>query len=327
MPNLPNFAGAPPEALDLFAWYHIVCSVGCLLWISAYVAFVIQGFRDRAPAIPTVAICLNFGWEAMYPWLPNFNLLWPALNIGWLGLDLILVYQLLRFGPAMQSHELLRRHFYRWVPLVFVLGVCGQLAFVLSFQDRLGLIDAFAINLVMSALFVWTWFERPDRRGLSIVGAWLKLFGTLGTGIGAHVFLPLMNPQITHWSFLTFLCGAILVLDSVYVVLLTTQPRSVQSLATLHADEALGIDADRLERLLPHLVGLGVEQKVDRYTRADRLARIEHGDEHPAARRDLGLELAARPARIAEQEQEASIAHAEGGVLVTKDRVERGRQP
>lgn len=220
-PLLPDFTGAPPEALDLWAWYHLVCSFGCVLWIAAYVAFVRKGFRDRAPALPTVAICLNFGWEAMYPFLPNFNIWWPLLNLGWLGLDVLLVYQLLRFGPTMQRHPALRRGFYLWVPGVFVLGLCGQFAFVVSFQDRLALIDAFAINLVMSALYLWTLTERPDLRGLSLTGAWLKMLGTLGTAIGAHVFLPLMNPQIERWAFLTFLCGACLVLDCIYIALLT----------------------------------------------------------------------------------------------------------
>jgi hypothetical protein len=225
-PLIPDFSAAPPEALDLWAWYHIVCAIGCVLWIAAYVAFARKGFRDKAPALPTVAICLNFGWEAMYPFLPNFNVLWPLLNLGWLGLDLVLVYQLLKFGPAMQKPGPLRRYFYVWVPLLWLLGLWGQLAFLISFQDRLALLDAFAINLVMSALYIWTFFERPDQRGLSLTGAWLKLLGTLGTAIGAHVFMPLMNPQITHWTFLTFLCGAILILDSVYIALLTSARRA-----------------------------------------------------------------------------------------------------
>lgn len=228
-PLLPDFSGAPPEALDLWAWYHLVCSFGCLLWIAAYVAFVRRGFRDRAPAVPTVAICLNLGWESMYPFLPNFNIWWPLLNLFWLGIDLVLVHQLLRFGPAMQRHPGLRRSFYLWVPAVYLLGLWGQLAFIISFQDRLGLIVAFGINLVMSALFLWTLAERTDLRGLSLTGAWLKMLGTLGTSIGAHVFLPLMNPQIPHWSFLTFLCGAILLLDCVYIALLTRARRRART--------------------------------------------------------------------------------------------------
>lgn len=219
-PDFPDFDGAPPEALDLLAWYHIVCSVGCLLWIAAYVAFAIKAERDRAPAMPTIAMCLNFAWEANYTILPNFNAWWPALNLGWLGLDCVLMWQLFRFGPQMQRHELLARTFRYWVPILVVLACWGQLAFVLTYRDRLGLVDAFFINLVMSALFIWLFFERPDQRGLSLVGAWLKLVGTLGTAVGAHVFLPLMNPEIERWSFLTFLCVTILLLDLVYVALL-----------------------------------------------------------------------------------------------------------
>ena len=224
--DLPNFDAAPPEALDLWAWYHLVCSAGCVCWIAAYVAFAIKAERDRAPAIPTIAMCLNFAWEATYTVLPNFNAWWPALNLGWLALDCVLMWQLLRFGPAMQRHEPLARTFRCWVPALVVLAAWGQLAFVTTYSDRLALVDAFFINLVMSALFIWTFFERPDQRGLSLVGAWLKLLGTLGTAIGAHVFLPLMNPEIEHWGYLTFLCVTILLLDLVYVTLLHNSRRN-----------------------------------------------------------------------------------------------------
>ena len=43
--------------------------------------------------------------------------------------------------------------------------------------------DAFIINLVMSVLFVELFFERVDLKGLSIYAAWLKLAGTLFSGI------------------------------------------------------------------------------------------------------------------------------------------------
>lgn len=220
MPDLPNFDGAPPEALDLWAWYHIVCSTGCVLWIAAYVAFALKAARDRVPAIPTIAMCLNFAWESIYLLMPNFNVLWPALNLGWLGLDCVLMWQLLRYGPAMQRHPLLARTFRYWVPVVVGLAAWGQLSFAITYRDRLAMVAAFSINLVMSALFIWTFFQRPDQRGLSLVGAWLKLLGTLGTAIGAHVFLPLMNPEVKHWHYLTFVCATILLLDFVYVGLL-----------------------------------------------------------------------------------------------------------
>jgi hypothetical protein len=233
--DFPDFEGAPTAALDLWAWYHIVCSAGCVLWVAAYVAFAIKASRDKAPAVPTIAMCLNFAWEATYTVLPNFNAWWPMLNLGWLGLDCLLMWQLLRYGPAMQRHELLARTYRYWVPAVVVLAAWGQLAFVITYRDRLALLDGFVINVVMSALFIWTFFERPDQRGLSLVGAWLKLLGTLGTGIGAHVFLPLMNPEIEHWGYLTFLCVTILLLDLVYVGLLHDARRKRQRSTTTTA--------------------------------------------------------------------------------------------
>ncbi|MGB1278012.1 MAG: hypothetical protein ACPG77_19865 [Nannocystaceae bacterium] len=232
--DFPNFDAAPPEALDLWTWYHLVCSAGCLLWIAAYVAFAVKAQRDRIPGIPTIAMCLNFAWEATYTILPNFNPWWPALNLGWLGLDCFLMWQLFRFGPGAQRHEILAKTFRYWVPVLVLLAAWGQLSFVMTYRDRLALVDAFFINLVMSALFIWTFFERPKQRGLSLLGAVLKLLGTLGTAIGAHVFLPLMNPEVEHWNYLTFLCATILLLDVVYVSLLYNARKKARLDTSVH---------------------------------------------------------------------------------------------
>jgi hypothetical protein len=89
-----------------------------------------------------------------------------------------------------------------------------------TYQDTLGLVVAFGINLVMSVSFVNLALSRPGQRGLSLGAAWLKMLGTLGTSIMCHVLVPAFNPRLDNFAFLTFLCASIFAFDILYLVLL-----------------------------------------------------------------------------------------------------------
>ena len=121
----------------------------------------------------------------------------------------------------------------RYRPVVLVLCFVGQLTFVLTFGDLLGFIDAFIINLVMSALFVAMYFARqPDGVGLNYPAAWLKMIGTACTSIQCAALLPVIRPDIPSWGFLYFLYLLIFALDVIYVVLLHNARRSALSNVT-----------------------------------------------------------------------------------------------
>jgi hypothetical protein len=74
----------------------------------------------------------------------------------------------------------------------------------------------------MSALFIPFFFaRRSNQRGLSLPAAWCKMLGTLGTAIECHVVVRLIDPELPTRAFLSFLCVSILVLDGIYIALLT----------------------------------------------------------------------------------------------------------
>lgn len=219
----------PPDlhsaALDPTTWYNLIGAAGCICWIVAYVLIVRRCFRDRAYGLPIIAICLNFSWEFLASFVfPNPVALWHFFDRAWLVIDVIILYQLLRFGPALQHIPEVRRWFYPIVIATIVAGGLGQYTFAVDYRDRLGLIAAFIINLVMSVTFIQLYFERrPGMRGISRGAAWFKMLGTLGTSIECHYVVFFIDPGLPDLYFLTFLSVTIFIVDVLYIALVSRE--------------------------------------------------------------------------------------------------------
>lgn len=207
--------------------YFLIGVVGCALWTVAYALLIRRSYLYKVTTLPILAICLNFTWEVMAVFiLPNPSIIWTVLEWSWLVLDVALVYLLFQYGKASLRFTALRPYFHPLLVLTLLLCLIGQLCFVLTFGDLLGFIDAFVINLVMSALFIAMFFEHgPRYPGLSYSAAWLKMVGTACTSIQCAVLLPEIRPDVPSWSFLYFLFILIFVLDAAYVALLHTARR------------------------------------------------------------------------------------------------------
>lgn len=205
--------------------------LGCALWAIAYVLFVRRGLADEIYTLPLLAICLNITWEALAVFvIPNPIAIWSVLEWTWLSIDVVLLTLLLVYGRAQQRIPEIQRHFYPIVALVLAMCFVAQWSFVVTFGDPLGFMVAFMINLVMSILFVFLYFERrEDMRGLSIGAAWLKLLGTGCTSIQSATLLPALRPDITSWSWMHFLYISIFGFDSLYVYLLHRRRTALRS--------------------------------------------------------------------------------------------------
>ncbi len=155
--RLPNMAGT-------------VCGV---LWILAYIFTIFVGFRDHSYGIPLVAVCMNLSWELVFSVLiPQESKLNTAITLLWLGLDCVVLCQLLRWGRVEQMPQL-RPYFFIIVAGTLMLSTIGYLTFQCTFHDPEGHQEAYINNLVMSILFVFLFFSRPGMHGLS-----LAVFGT-----------------------------------------------------------------------------------------------------------------------------------------------------
>lgn len=222
MHPLYSLDGIDPRAFDLTAWFNLVGALGCIFWIVAYAYAIRTAKRDRANAIPLVAVALNFSWELLASFaFPNPVRLWHAFDRIWLVVDVVIVIQTLRYGPGATRITALARHFAAAFAAIFVLGLVGQFTFVADYPDRLGLVAAFVINLIMSIAFVRMYFDRPDGRGISRGVAWFKMLGTAGTSIECHVVVRLVDPELGGLGFLTFVTVSIFVIDCFYVWLVS----------------------------------------------------------------------------------------------------------
>jgi len=222
---LYDFHGVDPRANDPLHPVNVAGHVAAALWILAYVLMMVRGQRDRAPGLPLVAICLNFGWEILASFVfPASSPMWKLMYRAWLAGDVFIVVQLLRYGRDVQASPLVRRFFHPIVAVVFALGLLGLYTFVATFRDRQGIVAAYMINLIMSVLFVPMYLaRRAHRRGISVGAAWAKLAGTAIQAVQCYFLVPWLDPERRDVSFLVFLAGACFAFDLLYALLASTK--------------------------------------------------------------------------------------------------------
>ncbi|WP_394822282.1 hypothetical protein [Pendulispora albinea] len=202
----------------------IIGAFGYVLWAFVYFAWIYRAFRDRAPAAPMVAVCCNFSWEVLDVFaFPNPNPQFVFLGRAWLVIDVVILWQLLRYGPALQTVPLRRRFYRPMVGFLLILGLTGQYAFVSMYQDVVGIVISYVIVLIMSIAFILMFLSRiaqGHRRGISITAGWLKLVGSVFSAVHGHFLVHWCNPHLPNVSLMDFLFAAIFIFDCAYVAML-----------------------------------------------------------------------------------------------------------
>ena len=197
-----------------------------VLWTLAYLLIIRQGFLDRTYGMPLAALCANLSWEFIFAFVYPHDLPQRAVNVVWFSFDLVILVQLLLYGPREFS-DMLRRLFYAACALALVTAFGVVLTITLQFDDFDGAYSAFGQNLMMSVLFVTMLYSRRSMRGQSVSIAALKMGGTALASFAFYFF----NPDYEGSVLLPFLYVAILVFDGVYVgatVALTRRERGTK---------------------------------------------------------------------------------------------------
>lgn len=227
------------EPFSIFSVYNLIGTLGCVFWFLAYGFIIAQSHQHKASGIPFLALCLNFGWEFLgsFVW-ENPIPLWRWFYRIWFVLDIAIFVQMWMYGRRLQRVPEVRRHFHALLLTTLVAGTIGQWAFTRTFHDPMGFITAFAINLVMSVLFIGLYLERRDGQGLSYAAAWFKMLGTLCTSIECHYFLPVIHPDKESLAFPHFSYVSIFVFDWVYIGLLWRARRAAHPLTAARSPAA-----------------------------------------------------------------------------------------
>jgi hypothetical protein len=192
--------------------FDAILVVSGVMWTLAYLLIIRQGFLDRTYGMPLAALCANISWEFIFAFVYPHDLPQRAVNVVWFSFDLVILAQLLLYGPREFS-ALPRRLFYAGFALALATAFGAVLTVTLQFDDFDGAYSAFGQNLMMSILFVAMLYSRRSTRGQSVSIAALKMGGTALASFAFYFF----NPDYDGSVLLPFLYVAILVFDGVYL--------------------------------------------------------------------------------------------------------------
>ncbi len=182
-----------------------------VLWTLAYLLIIRQGFLDRTYGMPLVALCANISWEFIFAFVYPHDLPQRAVNVVWFSLDVVILFQLLLYGPR-EFAGLSRRLFYIGFALALATAFGAVRAVTLMFDDFDGAYSAFGQNLMMSVLFLAMLHARNSLRGQSVSIALLKMGGTALASFAFYFY----NPEYDGSVLLSFFYVAILVFDGIY---------------------------------------------------------------------------------------------------------------
>jgi hypothetical protein len=183
-----------------------------VLWTLTYLLIIRQGLLHRTYGMPLVALCANISWEFIFAFVYPHDLPQRAVNVVWLSSDVVILVQLLLYGPR-EFATLPRRLFYAAFALALTTAFGAVLTVTLQFDDSDGAYSAFGQNLMMSILFVTMLYSRRSMRGQSVWIAVLKMGGTALASFSFYLF----NPDYDGSILLPFLYVAILIFDGIYV--------------------------------------------------------------------------------------------------------------
>ncbi len=183
-------------------------------WALTYILMIWRGFLDKTYGMPLVALCANISWEFIFSFVHPLGPVQRPINIIWFSLDLIIMFQLLKYGPR-EFVDLPKSVFYAMFGLALATSFCAVLFVTYEFEDWHGVYSAFGGNLLMSVLFIAMLYARRSLRGQSVFIALSKMLGTALASAAFYLYSPLSEGSIL----LPFFYVAILVFDLIYVVM------------------------------------------------------------------------------------------------------------
>ena len=187
----------------------MVCSG--VLWTLTYLLIIRRGFLEGTYGMPLVALCANLSWEFIFLFVFPHDLPQRAVNVVWFSFDLVILLQLLLYGPREFAY-LPRRAFYGVFALALATSFGAVLAVTFEFDDFDGAYTAFGQNLMMSVLFIAMLRSRGSIRGQSVPIALLKM---AGTALASFAFY-FHNPDDAGSFLLPVLYVTTLIFDGIY---------------------------------------------------------------------------------------------------------------
>jgi hypothetical protein len=183
---------------------------GGVLWTVAYLLIIRRGAEDGTYGMPLAALCANLSWEFVFSFVFPHGPVQTPVNVAWFVLDLVIVAQVLRYGPR-EFPGISRRGFYAAFGVGIATALLAVVAITVEFRDYDGAYTAFGMNLMMSLLFLWMLYSRGSLRGQS---PWIGVARVAGTACNSAAFWLYASKGSV---LLPFLFVSIFFFDAVYV--------------------------------------------------------------------------------------------------------------
>src|SRR6266567_8111191 len=94
-----------------------------IFWTATYILIIRRSFLDRTYGMPLVALCANISWECIFSFLFPPHLIQHIIDLVWFSLDVVLFFQLLRYGPH-EFADLSKRVFFTLCGLALATCFC-----------------------------------------------------------------------------------------------------------------------------------------------------------------------------------------------------------
>src|SRR5689334_6496208 len=114
-------------------------------WTLTYLLILRRSSLDQTYGMPLVALCANISWEFLFSFIFPPQIIQHVVNLIWFSLDLIILTQLLRYGPR-ELTDLPKWAFYALVGLALTTSFFMVLLITVVFHDSAGVYAAFGQN-------------------------------------------------------------------------------------------------------------------------------------------------------------------------------------
>lgn len=206
--------------------------VGDLILIAMLATYILVGFRRHLSAFPALGVCLNMSWESFYAVQADVSTVKKLIFVVWLLLDLVIFGLLLKFGRQQVKWTPKAHHRFQMIIWsFFTIALLGQISYYQASPSVALGVSAYITNFIVSASFIFYYFNWPEAKCHSLLGAWLKFLGT-GIITAANMLLIFSGGGPTGGEvFVVYLMTGVTLLDIQYLVLLHRVMRLEKSAA------------------------------------------------------------------------------------------------
>jgi hypothetical protein len=194
----------------------VLFAIAAAYWVWVYIAVIRDISRHKFVGIPVLAVCANISWEVLWSFFfyTNMGAFFQWGYRAWFILDVYILYSVLRYGKVQFTDPTLKKYFGWVVGFTTVAWVAAIYAFTKQYEDPIGAISAYLVNVHMSALYILLILKFPKEKSLSVSTAWHKMLGTALTSVFCFWAFPGATFMLTM-TVITFL------LDVLYIFLVS----------------------------------------------------------------------------------------------------------